>query len=198
MTRRTIAAIVLALAAASALVACGDQTADGAARGGTTAWFNDADVAFAQQMIPHHEQAVQMSRMAESHASSSRVRRLAAGIEAAQGPEIEAMTGWLEAWEEEVPDAARGHMEHGMPGMDSMDGMPGMMSERELGSLARARGSAWDRMFLEMMIGHHEGAIEMAQAEIRDGESPDAIALAERIAEAQQAEIDQMRAMLRP
>lgn len=203
MTRRTIAALVLAVAAASTLVACGDQTTDGTAReaASTATGFDDADVAFAQQMIPHHEQAVLMSRMARSHASSPDVRTLAAGIESAQGPEIDTMSDWLEEWGEDVPDGSMGHMmgrgDHGMSGMDGMSGMPGMMSRRQLDSLDRADGDSWDRMFLRMMIAHHEGAIEMANIELDDGENPEALALAQRIVEAQQAEIDQMRSMLR-
>jgi uncharacterized protein (DUF305 family) len=199
MTRKTIAALALAVAAAVTLSACGEQTGDSTATEATTpsSTFNDADVAFAQQMIPHHEQAVLMSQMAESHASSADVRRLAAGIEAAQGPEIDTMTGWLEAWGEDVPDGSTGHMGHGMQGMRGMAGMPGMMSNRQLGSLGRAHGATWDEMFLRMMIAHHEGAIEMSRTEVADGQDDDAVALAGRIIEAQQAEIAQMREMLR-
>ena len=90
-----------------------------------------------------------------------------------------------------------GHGDHGMSGMDGMSGMPGMMSRHQLDSLDRASGDSWDRMFLRMMIAHHQGAIEMANVELDDGENPEALALAQRIVEAQQAEIDQMRSMLR-
>ena len=200
-TPRAIAAIALGIAAALTLSACGDRTDRGTGREAATAAsteYGDADVAFAQQMIPHHAQAVHMAEMAKSHAGSPEVRRLAAEIEAAQGPEIATMTGWLEQWGEEVPGSAGGHMDHGMPGMEDMDGMPGMMSDRQLGSLDRASGGAWDRMFLRMMIAHHEGAIEMAETEISEGQNADAVELAERIVEAQEAEIVQMRAMLRP
>jgi uncharacterized protein (DUF305 family) len=197
MTRKSIAALALAIATALTLTACGEQTGSEASESGTPAAFDDADVAFAQQMIPHHEQAVLMSQMAESHASSAEVRRLAAGIEDAQGPEIDTMSGWLEEWGEDVPDGSMGGMDHGMQGMRGMAGMPGMMSERQLGSLGRAHGGSWDRMFLRMMIAHHEGAIEMANTEIADGQNDDAVALAGRIVEAQQAEIEQMREMLR-
>lgn len=198
MTRRILATLALAIAATLTLTACGEQTGSDAAASGTPSpAFDDADVAFAQQMIPHHEQAVLMSRMAESHASSVDVRRLAAGIEAAQGPEIDTMKGWLDAWGAEVPDGSSDHLGHGMDGMTGMAGMPGMMSDRQLGSLRRAHGTTWDRMFLRMMVAHHEGAIEMARTEVADGQNGDAVALAGRIIEAQQAEIEQMREMLR-
>ncbi|HYF74078.1 MAG TPA: DUF305 domain-containing protein [Nocardioides sp.] len=198
--RTAIAALVLGAATALTLAACGEQTGSDTAREAATATagFNDADVAFAQQMIPHHQQAVQMAEMARSHTRSADVRRLAAGIEAAQGPEIETMTGWLEEWGEDVPGGhmAHGDMGHGM-GRDGDGAMPGMMDGHRMGALGRASDGAWDRMFLRMMIEHHEGAIEMARAEVADGEHEDAVALAERIIETQQAEIDQMRQMLR-
>jgi len=154
--------------------------------------FNDADVTFAQQMIPHHEQAIDMALVAQERAENAQVRELAAAIEEAQGPEIATMTGWLEAWGEDVP-AETGGMDHG--GM-STDDMPGMMSDQEMDSLAAMSGAAFDEMFLTMMIAHHEGAIEMARTEQADGENPEAIALAEKIEADQAAEIDTMRGLL--
>ena len=154
--------------------------------------FNDADVTFAQQMIPHHEQAIDMALVAQERAENDQVRELAAAIEEAQGPEIATMTGWLEAWDEDVP-AETGGMDHG--GMSTED-MPGMMSDQEMDDLAAMSGATFDQMFLTMMIAHHEGAIEMARTEQADGENPEAIALAEKIEADQAAEIDTMRGLL--
>lgn len=153
---------------------------------------NDADVTFAQGMIPHHEQAVEMAQLAADRAESDEVLDLAARIEAAQAPEIEEMTAWLEDWDEEVPSGS-GMEDHS--GMGAGSGM-GMMSAEDMEALMGASGDDFDRMFLEMMIVHHEGALEMAESQIVDGEFPDAIALAERIVDTQQAEIDEMNGIL--
>lgn len=183
-----------ALAAASliTLAACGNggsaesESPDGAAH-------NDADVTFAQQMIPHHEQAVEMAELAETRADSTEVQELASQIEAAQGPEIETMTGWLQSWDEEVPSGGMSGMDHG--DMSSGD-MAGMMSEEEMAKMGSSSGAQFDRMFLTMMIEHHEGAIEMAQVEQEEGEFADALAMAEQIEKAQTSEIQLMEELL--
>lgn len=122
---------------------------------------------FASEMVPHHQQAVEMAELAADRAQSSEVRRLAEDIEAAQGPEIETMTQWLEDWGQEAPLGSMGHgdMGHG----DSQE-MPGIMNEAEMTRLEQSDGAAFDRMFLTMMIEHHRGAIEMARAEPANGE----------------------------
>ncbi|GAA3985621.1 DUF305 domain-containing protein [Thermobifida alba] len=153
-----------------------------------TAEFNETDVAFAQMMIPHHEQAVEMSRLAVERAGAD-VRELAEQIEAAQGPEIEQMTTLLESWGEEPAGGG-----HGMPHADH--GMPGMMSDEQMTELRGLQGDAFDTRFLEMMIAHHEGAVEMAEQELADGVNPEARQLARDIVETQEAEIEQMRGML--
>lgn len=170
-----------------------------AVRGGenddhTSAGHNDADVTFAQQMIPHHQQAIEMTELAETRAESQEVKELAADIEAAQGPEIETMTGWLESWGEDVPDEGMSGMDHGDM---SSDEMTGMMSEEDMAELENASGTDFDQMFLTMMIEHHEGAIEMAQTEQADGEFPDATDMAEDIETAQTEEIQTMQALLK-
>jgi uncharacterized protein (DUF305 family) len=185
---------------------------DDAGGEGEEAPHNEADVAFAQMMIPHHEQAVVMSQLAPDRAEDEQVLELAEQIEAAQAPEIEEMTGWLEDWGEEVgghdmddmdmeegEDMGDMDMEEGedMGDMDMDDSsMPGMMSDEEMTELEGLSGAAFDVMFLEMMIAHHEGALEMAETEIADGEFPDAIALAETIIETQEAEIEEMEGLL--
>lgn len=154
-----------------------------------TADFNDADVTFATDMIPHHRQAVEMAELAETRAESPEVKDLATQIMDAQDPEIETMTGWLTSWGEPVPDD--------MSGMDMSSSMPGMMSQNEMTSLENTSGAEFDQMFLAMMVEHHQGAIEMAKSEQSDGMFPDAIALAKQIETAQTDEINTMQALLR-
>lgn len=192
--RKTLAAVALVVTTGLMLTACAEGTGSDATTNSVAA-FNDADVTFAQQMIPHHEQAVEMAEMAEGRADSEEVLSLADDIEAAQGPEIATLQGWLETWGEEVPASG---MEHDDMGHDSGDAMPGMMDEEQMSDLMAASGADWDQMFLEMMIEHHEGAIEMAELEVDQGKNPDAVALAEEIISDQQAEITQMQQMLQP
>ena len=195
MLRKTLAMTALVVTAALGLTACADDTDTSPGAGdGASSQFNDADVAFAQSMIPHHEQAVEMAELAADRAQSTEVRQLAEEIEAAQGPEIETMTAWLEAWGEDAPS---GSMDHGDMGHGDADGgMPGMMTEDEMNMLEDTEGDEFDRMFLELMIQHHEGAIDMARTEQANGENPDTIALAEQIETDQEAEIAKMKRLL--
>lgn len=183
-------------AAALILAACGND-GDGRNR---LSQHNDADVTFAQDMIPHHAQAIVMSKMASKRATDPDLRQLAADIQAAQGPEIEQMSGWLEAWGEDVPDGMGMDGDHDMGDMGPMmDGdMPGMMSDRQMMNLDKSSGSTFDRMWLQMMIRHHEGAIDMAKVEQKNGRSTEAIELATTIESAQAAEIALMKSMLEP
>ncbi|WP_200213696.1 DUF305 domain-containing protein [Micromonospora coerulea] len=158
---------------------------------GATASFGTADVTFAQLMIPHHQQAVEMAGLADTRAADPELKKLAGQIRAAQAPEIATMTGWLTAWGRPTPSAGAGH---GMPGM--AHGMPGMMSAADMAKLTAATGADFDRQFLTMMIAHHEGAITMAKDELAEGVNPDAKALAQQIVAAQQAEIDTMNKIL--
>ncbi len=197
MKKKTLALASMLLAGALALTACGED-ADSAAG---SAGHNEADVTFAQDMIPHHAQAVHMAEMAIENAESEEVRALAEDISAAQEPEIKTMTSWLENWDEEVPDTSMmsGDMDD-MEGMDMEDmedmDMPGMMSSEEMKGLDAASGSAFDQMFLTMMIEHHEGAIEQAQTEQADGEDDEAVDLAAEIEQAQTEEIATMEELL--
>lgn len=184
--RKTLTAALLA-ASLLTLAACGNDDSD------TAAGHNDADVTFAQQMIPHHQQAIEMAELAETRAESQEVKALAADIEAAQDPEIETMTGWLESWGEDVSGDSMSGMDHGDM---STEDMPGMMSEDDMAELESASGAEFDQMFLTMMIEHHEGAIEMAKTEQSEGEYADAIELAEGIETAQTEEIQTMQALL--
>lgn len=195
--RKTLAVIALMATAGLTLTACGGESDEAKSDTPSTSKFNDADVSFAQQMVPHHEQAIEMAQLAQGRASSADVLELADNIEAAQGPEIDTLKGWLESWGEDVPSSDMAGMDHGDTSNDSGGAMAGMMDEDEMNDLKAASGAAWDRMFLEMMIRHHEGAIEMAQAEVDDGQNPDATAMAAKIISDQQAEITQMQQLLK-
>ncbi|MEU5112890.1 DUF305 domain-containing protein [Streptomyces longwoodensis] len=152
---------------------------------------NDADVDFATEMIQHHRQAVDMAELAADRASSQEVKDLATKIKGAQDPEIKTMSGWLTSWGEEVPADMSG-----MEGHDMSSGMPGMMSSEDMDTLEKASGAEFDKMFLEMMVEHHEGAIEMAKSEKADGKYGPATKLADDVITAQTAEIEQMNKML--
>lgn len=182
--RRTLAAFALiALVAAG----CGGGDDDTASTG--AAERNDADVTFAKGMVPHHEQAVEMSDMALEKAENPKVKELATKIKAAQGPEIDQMKGWLSDWGESADDMGD------MGGMSGMD-MNGMMSDGEMKALEAASGAAFDKLFLEGMIRHHEGAVTMAEEELAKGKFPEAKTLAQQILDAQNAEIAEMKTLL--
>lgn len=188
-------------AAALTLTACGgsgDQPSSSTTIP-ASASFNDADVAFATDMIPHHAQALVMVDLTRGRTLDPEFEQLAQQILDAQGPEIEEMSGWLKDWDQPVPETQRDHVNadegHGMGGMDNQD-MPGMMSADELTQLDGAQGMDFESMWLQMMIAHHEGAIEMAHTEQSDGEFPAARELAGKIIAAQEAEIAQMKTML--
>ncbi len=154
---------------------------------------NDADVMFAQMMIPHHRQAIDMAKMAATRAADPKVKELASKIQTAQDPEIQTMSTWLMAWNAPMPT--------GMPGMDGMDdgsmsSMPGAMSPADMKKLESLSGAAFDKEFLTSMTAHHQGAIQMAQEEQRNGKNPDAVALAKKIVTDQTAEIAEIRTLL--
>jgi uncharacterized protein (DUF305 family) len=145
---------------------------------------NAADVTFAQAMIPHHAQAVEMSdMMLKKQNIPAEVTALATTIKAAQGPEIETMTGWLQGWNEPMQ----------MPSGHSMDGM---MGDAEMKKLDAGQGTEAARLFLKQMIAHHEGAIMMAKTENTAGKNTDAVKLSKDIVTAQEAEIQEMQKLL--
>jgi uncharacterized protein (DUF305 family) len=155
---------------------------------------NDADIAFATGMIPHHAQAVQMADLALQRGVRREVKDLAAAVKAAQGPEITQLSGWLSGWGKPVP-ATDGSMsmDHGAGGHG---GMVGMMSDDEMKQLAAATGASFDTLWLQMMIKHHEGAVTMAQTQLAEGENPAVKALAQTIASSQAQEIATMKTLL--
>ncbi|WP_326623173.1 DUF305 domain-containing protein [Streptomyces decoyicus] len=164
--------------------------------------FNDADVMFAQMMIPHHQQAVEMSELADGRAEDAEIKSLAAAIEKAQDPEIQKMTSWLKGWGKPVPGGSATGMDHSMPGMDhgsaSKDGsgMSGMMSGKDMKNLTAAKGRDFDRKFAQMMIGHHNGAIEMANDERKKGRNATAKKLAGDVVTNQSAEVGKLNKIL--
>jgi uncharacterized protein (DUF305 family) len=167
-----------------------DASAGTSAGAGAAADFNDADVVFAQGMIAHHEQAIEMADIAldPNIGASQEVQDLATRVKDAQDPEIELMTEWLTAWGQPVPmDTSGGH---------DMSSMEGVMSVEEMDALGAAAGAEFDSMWLEMMIRHHEGAVAMAETVKASGSNADVLGLAEQIITAQKAEIEEMQALL--
>ncbi|ABK05656.1 protein of unknown function DUF305 (plasmid) [Arthrobacter sp. FB24] len=145
---------------------------------------NAADTMFTQGMIPHHQQAVEMSDlMLGKKDVPAPVKDLATRIKATQGPEIATMTGWLKTWNESAT-MAPGHT------------MEGMMGDDDLTRLKAAQGTEAAKLFLTQMIAHHQGAVTMAKTEIADGKNADAVALAKSIVTAQESEIKDMQALL--
>lgn len=200
MSRATMAVGAAVLAAVLAVGACSNSGTDQAgpsATGASTSApavdaHNQADVTFAQQMTPHHRQAVEMSDMVlAKQGIDPRVVDLAGQIKAAQAPEIEQMQTWLTQWGTPSPSTMPG-----MPGMSGMSGMDGMMSEQDMSGLQNAQGVAASKLYLTQMVKHHQGAIIMAQDEINHGQFPAAIAMARAIVTSQQQEIDTMNKIL--
>ncbi len=179
---------ILVLALAVLAAGCGND--DGGATSATGSDHNDADITFVQGMIPHHEQAVEMSQLTTTLAESAEVKDLASRIEEAQAPEIEQMNGFLTDWG--VESDGGGHA----GGHGDAAGHAGMLSEDELSQLEEASGTDFDRLFLERMIGHHQGAITASQTELDEGRSESAKSLAGQIIEDQRAEIAEMEALL--
>ncbi|MBW9111547.1 DUF305 domain-containing protein [Microbacterium trichothecenolyticum] len=200
MKIRTAATAALALATVLTLAGCASSggsdsgsmpgmdhgsTRMPSASSSASADFNGADVMFAAMMIPHHEQAVEMADVIlAKEGIDEQVVTLAEDIKAAQQPEIDQMEGWLEEWGT------------GMPDMDDMGHGGGMMGDDDMTALQGATATEASRLFLEQMITHHEGAIEMAQDEINNGQNADAIEMAQNIVDSQTAEIAIMQDLL--
>lgn len=194
MKLRTIALAAIALAGVLVLAGCTGMPAEmpGMDHGSSSsdssskAQFNDTDVAFVMNMIVHHEQAIEMADvLLAKEGVDERVVNLALDIQQAQGPEIDAMNSWLQDWGQSA-DA----------GMEGMDHGSGMMSDGDMAALEAASGAEAGRLFLEQMTQHHQGAIDMAQAELDTGRNADALALAQTIIDAQTAEIATMQDIL--
>ena len=186
----------LLLAVTLTLAGCGGADSDDASSGASAVAsaspsapagpHNAADVTFAQQMVPHHQQALEMVKLAGGHELDPEVQSLADGIERSQTEEVATMSGWLKAWSETVPTSMS-------------EPMKGMLSDEQM---TRLRDTEDDRTFqaswLLFMVQHHQGAIAMAQSEISDGSNPEAIALAREIVRTQEQELGTMSGMTGP
>jgi uncharacterized protein (DUF305 family) len=215
--RRTLA-LIAGLAAALTLAACGSsgnsttggattpnvaatgtQPAPAATASAKATAGRAGDISFAQLMIPHHQQALEMADLAQDQAVSAQVRNLAQQIKAAQDPEIQQMVAWLAAWgaPEQMAgsSASDGSMDHS--GMD-MGGMTsaGMMSDEDMRKLTDARGADFDRMWLQMMIAHHQGAVSMARQVLATTSDAGVKKLADAVVAGQSDEITQMQKLL--
>jgi uncharacterized protein (DUF305 family) len=191
-TRSRIVAVAAALATAVVVTSCSTATdhsqhgSPAATSSAAVAAHNADDVMFAQMMIPHHQQAVELSALVPQHTTNQTLVALAAKISGEQQPEIQAMKAMLLQWEVD-PGAMGDHS--GMP-------MQGMVDDATMAKLASLNGPEFDTLWLQSMINHHQGAIEMANNEIAKGQSVDMVAMAKAMVTAQQAEINQMKQML--
>ena len=196
------AAAIAALVLAVALAACSspaessdsgptDPLAAEPVITGEPAGFNAADVAFATNMVPHHKQAVDLSTMVPERTNNPELVELADRITATQVPEINILNVFLVQWNEnpEIGSADENAHHEG-------HAMQGMVDDATMARLKTLQGPEFDRLWLQSMISHHQGAIEMAEAEIADGKNVDAVAMAEMMATTQKAEIEQMKKML--
>ncbi len=187
-SRRTVAAV----AAVLTLAGCSDPTGTSSGPG-----HNEADVDFAGDMIQHHAQALEMVDLTMGRDLDPEVEQLTEQIRDAQAPEIERMADWLEEWDEPVPATSRDHAsEHGSGHGALAEDMPGMMSAEAMQRLEDATGDEFQDLWLEMMIEHHEGAVEMAETQVEEGRNRRAIALAKEIIGAQEREIATMQDLL--
>jgi uncharacterized protein (DUF305 family) len=236
MKRKTLVVGAATLAALVTVGACGNTSTTqeapsasvSAPSASATGAHNQADAMFTQHMIPHHQQAIEMSDMLLGKKGiDPRVMDLAKQIKAAQAPEIEQMQAWLTQWgmptmpmmpgmddmpgHSGMPSASATPSESGapthsmmpgmpgmsdIPGVSGMPGMDGMMSEEDMAALQNAQGVEAAKLYLTQMVKHHQGAITMAQNEIKGGQYPDTVALARSIVTSQQQEIDTMNKIL--
>jgi len=192
-----IAAAFIALFAALLLTSCSGSeqhtdahTTDESVSSAQPSGFNADDHAFATNMIPHHEQAIELAAMAPTHSTDQQLIALAAKISAEQEPEIKALRVFLVQWDENPDDNASpdSHSGHGA--------MAGMVDEATMAKLQSLQGAEFDTLWLQSMISHHQGAIEMAKAEVANGQNEDMKRMAQTMIDSQQAEITQMNQML--
>lgn len=199
-----LGAALAAVVAAVFLAGCGGAEDSASAGGGPEipetpvisgepAGYNADDVSFATNMVPHHKQAIELAELVPDRSTNPEMAALASQITATQQPEINIMNVFLVQWNEN-PEAGgdsggEGHAGHGQS-------MQGMVDDATMTRLESLRGTEFDTLWLESMISHHQGAIEMAKAEIANGENVDAIAMAKTMVAAQEAEIGQMKQML--
>jgi uncharacterized protein (DUF305 family) len=143
---------------------------------------NTADVSFARMMIEHHTQALEMTELAPDRAESTKIKKLAERIAAAQKPEIEGMKGWLKTHGQKETGGGHDHAT-----------MPGMATEGQLSNLRKAKGKAFDQLFITLMITHHEGAVTMATEVKAQGNNVQIEEMADDTVAQQTSEINRMR-----
>ncbi|WP_158892311.1 DUF305 domain-containing protein [Amycolatopsis anabasis] len=150
--------------------------------------FNEADVHFANKMIPHLQQSLDMAALADTRAGNERLKALARRIQDVHEPEIARLSGLLESWGQPAPED---------PGLHAAEqaGLSGMLTGPDMAGLQAASGAAFDQSFADLMIRHHEGALNLAGQASSAGVNPQSRALAEQISQAQRAEIDELRAL---
>jgi uncharacterized protein (DUF305 family) len=151
---------------------------------------NAADVAFAQNMIPHHQQGVDMAVMVPVQSTNRDLIVLAKQIELDQQAEINILTGLLTQWGEPAVPDGHGHNGHGHMAMS------GMVDDDTMRRLPSLSGEEFDVLWIKSMISHHQGAIDMARTEMAQGRNPDAVKMAGFIVTAQQREIAQLNHLL--
>jgi uncharacterized protein (DUF305 family) len=199
-----VAAALAAGAAAVLLAACGgsaDSSGDGGAGSGIPetpvitgepAGHNADDIAFATAMIPHHQQAIELSKLVPDRTTDSELAALASRIPTEQQSEINILNVFLVQWNENSDAGTFSGDEHAAHGQ----AMPGMVDEPTMTKLKSLSGAEFDRLWLQSMISHHQGAVEMAKAEVANGNNVDAVAMARTMVAMQEAEIGQMKKML--
>ncbi|HKS48344.1 MAG TPA: DUF305 domain-containing protein [Amycolatopsis sp.] len=166
---------------AMALTGCATAADDSA-----SATENQADITFSQQMIPHHQQSIQLADLTTGRARSEKVKTLANEIKSKENAQIETMTGWLKSWHAEMP------MNHDMPGMT----MRGMLSASDVTAVQNAPAAQFDRAWLTLMARHLGNGVEMAKTVLSSGKHPGTKSLAQEIVTEQQAEITEINQTL--
>lgn len=184
------AAAVMATVTLSACSSSGHQAATGSPSTSATQAHNSTDLTFAQDMMPCHKQAIQMSEIIlTKQGSDPRVVQVANQIKAAEGPDIQGMQSWLSQWQQSTtPSSAAG--------MPAMQGMTGMASPEQMTALQNAVGADASKQFLTLMVQNHQHAIMLAQSEINSGQYPPAVAMAHSIATTEQQEVNTMQGIL--
>jgi uncharacterized protein (DUF305 family) len=180
------------ISAALLLGACGtapetpaNKTVEAKAAVQAEGGHNDTDVMYLQMMVAHHEQGLEMVRLAEKNTGRAEIRTLAQAVDATQSDEVKMMTGWLKQWNAPttVDHAPSAHADHG--------GLPATGPE-EIAALKKAKGAKFETTFLNLFVAHQHNAVEMAHLETKQGSNAEAKAFAERVSASRADQIQQM------